>query len=125
MFRSCVFLSEMSVRFYQTARRYIPKYVRLHVAEPSELLLCTVGIYCKDLAKLQCTVWATAGGVQAVCRRCARGVQAVCRRCARGVQAVITVGRNGLRLSSLYDTDLYISLTVRFKWDIRLLLRYI
>ena len=114
MFRSCVFLSEMSVRFYQTARRYIPKYVRLHVAEPSELLLCTVGIYCKDLAKLQCTVWATAGGVQAVCRRC-----------ARGVQAVITVGRNGLRLSSLYDTDLYISLTVRFKWDIRLLLRYI
>jgi len=34
------------------------------------------------------------------------------------------MGWNGLQLSILYDTDLYTSATVRFKLDIRLLLRY-
>jgi hypothetical protein len=65
------------------------------------LVTYTVGIYCKNLTKLQCTVWGKAGGLY----------------------VAVTMDCNELRLSILRDTDLCISLTVRFKRDFRLLLR--
>jgi hypothetical protein len=95
---------------FSPKRRYV--FIRLHAVKSQKtsvftlqtrpnLLTYTVGIYSKNLTKLQCTVWGKAGGVY----------------------VAITMGCNELRLSILRDTDLCISLTVRFKQDFRLLLR--